>query len=62
MNQFNFSETAGASQNTSRPKLKGNQVHEVTILARCGKACGHQQLLGLFYSYYTYMLGFYEIT
>jgi hypothetical protein len=39
---FNFNETAGASQSTSLPQLKGNAIHEVTF-----KGCELREIIGV---------------
>jgi hypothetical protein len=39
---FNFNETAGASQSTSLPQLEGNKVHEVTF-----KGCELREIIGV---------------
>lgn len=39
---FNFNETAGASQSQSLPQLKGNAIHEVTF-----KGCEKREIVGV---------------
>ena len=39
---FNFNETAGATQSTSLPQLEGNKVHEVTF-----KGCELREIVGV---------------
>lgn len=39
---FNFNETAGATQSTSLPQLKGNDIHEVTF-----KGCELREIVGV---------------
>ena len=39
---FNFNETAGASQSQSLPQLQGNAIHEVTF-----KGCELREIQGV---------------